>query len=163
MVQVGSHVAAGTLMLAVVPLDSLWVDANFKESQLARVRIGQPVTLSADLYGEKVTYHGKVAGLAAGTGSVFSLLPAQNATGNWLKVVQRLPVRIDLDAAELKAHPLRLGLSMQVGVDVSDTRGPTLTRADAASAPAALPASLPQLQPADRMVADIISQNSAHG
>ena len=117
-VQLGSHVNEGAALLAVVPLDQLWVDANFKEVQLENLRVGQLATLTADIYGSKVEYHGQVVGLAAGTGSVFSLLPAQNATGNWLKVVQRLPVRIHLDADELMRHPLRLGLSMQVKVAV---------------------------------------------
>ena len=104
--------------MAVVPLDEVWVDANFKEPQLARMRVGQPVILSADLYGKKIVYHGSVAGFGAGTGSAFSLLPAQNATGNWIKIVQRVPVRIALDARELAAHPLQIGLSMKADVDV---------------------------------------------
>jgi membrane fusion protein (multidrug efflux system) len=105
--------------MAVVPLDQVWVDANFKEPQLARMRVGQPVKLSADLYGTKVVYHGTVAGFGAGTGSAFSLLPAQNATGNWIKIVQRVPVRIALDSREVAAHPLQIGLSMKADVDVS--------------------------------------------
>jgi membrane fusion protein, multidrug efflux system len=125
-VQIGQRVAAGTPLMTLVALDQLWVDANFKEPQLARLRIGQPATLSADVYGRQVSFSGRVAGLGAGTGAAFALLPAQNATGNWIKVVQRVPVRIALDAAELARHPLRLGLSMQVAVDVSDTSGPTL-------------------------------------
>ncbi|MFT3958853.1 MAG: HlyD family efflux transporter periplasmic adaptor subunit [Desulfovibrio sp.] len=126
-VQVGQRTAPGTPLMAVVPLEHLWVDANFKEGQLSAMRIGQPATLTADLYGSSVTYHGKVVGLSAGTGSAFSLLPAQNATGNWIKVVQRLPVRIALDPAELKAHPLRIGLSMVVEVTVKDESGPQLS------------------------------------
>ena len=105
--------------MAVVPLDQVWVDANFKEPQLARMRVGQPVRLTADLYGTKIVYHGTVAGFGAGTGSAFSLLPAQNATGNWIKIVQRVPVRIALDAREVAAHPLQIGLSMKADVDVS--------------------------------------------
>jgi membrane fusion protein, multidrug efflux system len=101
-----------------VPLDQVWVDANFKEPQLARMRVGQPVRLIADLYGKRVVYHGTVAGFGAGTGSAFSLLPAQNATGNWIKIVQRVPVRIALDPHELAAHPLQIGLSMKADVDV---------------------------------------------
>lgn len=123
-VQIGQHIAAGAPLMAIVPLDNAWVDANFKESQLADVRIGQPVTLHADLYGGDVTFHGKVVGLSAGSGSAFALLPAQNASGNWIKIVQRLPLRIALDPAELKDHPLRVGLSMQVKVDVADHSGP---------------------------------------
>lgn len=129
-VQQGQRVAAGTTLMTLVPLDQLWVDANFKEQQLRRMRVGQPVQLHADVYGRGVTYHGRVAGLGAGTGAVFSLLPAQNATGNWIKVVQRVPVRIALDPAELAAHPLRVGLSMQVQVKVEgdDTGAPAPAR-----------------------------------
>lgn len=119
-VQVGQHIAAGDQLLAVVPLQSAWIDANFKESQLANLRIGQPVTIEADLYKGKVTYHGKINSLSAGAGGAFSLLPPQNATGNWIKVVQRVPVRIALDPAELKAHPLRVGLSASVSVDTHE-------------------------------------------
>lgn len=126
-VQVGQKVATGAPLMAVVPLSNVWVDANFKESQLAKIRIGQPVKITADVYGSKVTYHGKVAGLSAGTGAAFSLLPAQNATGNWIKVVQRVPVRIILDPKELAAHPLRVGLSMDVEVNTRDQNGQDLT------------------------------------
>ncbi|WP_422648482.1 Multidrug resistance protein A [Cupriavidus sp. H18C1] len=126
-VQVGQRVAAGAPLMAVVPLDQVWVDANFKEVQITHMRIGQPVTLHADVYGTDVEYHGKVAGFSAGTGSAFSLLPAQNATGNWIKVVQRLPVRIALDPQQLKDHPLRIGLSMNVTVDVRKTEGAAMT------------------------------------
>lgn len=125
-VQVGARATPGTALLSIVPLDQLWVDANFKESELRNIRVGQPATVEADMYGNKVEFHGKVVGLSAGTGSAFSLLPAQNASGNWIKVVQRLPVRIALDAAELRAHPLRIGLSTTVKVDISKTDGPVL-------------------------------------
>ena len=125
-VQVGNHVTPGTPLMSIVPLDQLWVDANFKESELQNIRIGQPASIEADMYGSKVTFHGKVVGLAAGTGSAFSLLPAQNATGNWIKVVQRVPVRISLDPKELAAHPLRVGLSTTVTIDVRDLNGPVL-------------------------------------
>jgi membrane fusion protein (multidrug efflux system) len=128
-VQVGQRVAPGNTLMNVVPLDQLWVEANFKEGQLRDMRVGQPVTLTADLYGGSVTYHGKVVGLDAGTGSAFALLPAQNATGNWIKVVQRVPVRIALNPEELKAHPLRIGLSMDVEVDLREQSGPTVTQA----------------------------------
>jgi membrane fusion protein (multidrug efflux system) len=117
-VQLGQRVSPGTPLMAVVPLDQVWVDANFKEPQLARMRVGQPVTLTADLYGGHVVYHGRVAGFGAGTGAAFSLLPAQNATGNWIKIVQRVPVRIALDPHEIAAHPLQIGLSMKADVDV---------------------------------------------
>lgn len=120
-VQVGQRITQGVPLMAVVPLDNLWVDANFKESQLRKMRIRQSVEMVSDLYGSKVVYHGKVMGLSAGTGSAFSLLPAQNATGNWIKVVQRVPVRISLDPRELRANPLRMGLSMTVKVDISES------------------------------------------
>ena len=158
-VQVGSHVAVGAPLMAVVPLDQLWVDANFKEVQLEHLRIGQPVELSADLYGDKVVYHGEVEGLAAGTGSVFSLLPAQNATGNWLKVVQRLPVRIKLRAEELQQHPLRLGLSMLVTVDVSNTDGPLITEAQHKATLATTQSLNVDLAGADERVRQIIVAN----
>lgn len=119
-VQIGQRVQAGVPLMVVVPIQSAYVDANFKEVQLAKVRPGQPVTLTADLYGGKVEYTGRVVGFSGGTGSAFAVVPAQNATGNWIKVVQRLPVRIELDPATLKAHPLRVGLSMDVTVDVSE-------------------------------------------
>jgi membrane fusion protein (multidrug efflux system) len=122
-VQVGQRVQAGTPLMTVVDLNHLWVDANFKEGQLPALRIGQPVELTSDVYGNDVHFHGKVAGLGAGTGAAFSLLPAQNATGNWIKVVQRVPVRIELDPAELAQHPLRVGLSMEVTVDTADQSG----------------------------------------
>ncbi|ALK31933.1 EmrA/EmrK family multidrug efflux transporter periplasmic adaptor subunit [Burkholderia plantarii] len=125
-VQVGQRVSPGTPLMSVVPLGQIWVDANFKEVQLDHMRIGQPVELSADIYGSSVTYHGKVIGFSAGTGSAFSLLPAQNATGNWIKVVQRLPVRIALDPRELERHPLRIGLSMQADVSIKDESGSQL-------------------------------------
>ena len=125
-VQLGQRVAAGAPLLTVVPLHEVWVDANFKENQLRRIRIGQPVRLTADAYGGKVVYDGKVSGLGIATGAASALLPAQNATGNWIKVVQRVPVRITLDPAQLKDHPLRVGLSMEARVDVADQSGPEL-------------------------------------
>ncbi|MCJ0762561.1 efflux RND transporter periplasmic adaptor subunit [Variovorax terrae] len=128
-VQLGQRVAAGTPMMSIIPLKQVWVDANFKEVQLRNIRIGQPVTLTADVYGKKVEYKGTVAGLGAGTGAAFALLPAQNATGNWIKVVQRVPVRVALDEAQLADNPLRVGLSMDVSVDVSNKDGKTLADA----------------------------------
>lgn len=116
-VQVGQRVQTGASLMSVVPLESVYVDANFKETQLGKVRIGQPVELKSDLYGSKVVYHGTVSGLAGGSGSAFAMIPAQNATGNWIKVVQRLPVRVRLDPAELRAHPLGINLSMEATVD----------------------------------------------
>jgi len=108
--------------MSVVPISQLYVDANFKESQLAKVRVGQTATLTSDLYGDDVEYHGKVIGFSGGTGAAFALIPAQNATGNWIKVVQRLPVRIALDPKELADHPLRVGLSMEAKVDLSSKK-----------------------------------------
>ena len=128
-VQLGQRVAAGTPMMSIVPLNQLWVDANFKEVQLRNIRIDQPVKLTADVYGKKVEYTGKVAGLGVGTGSAFALLPAQNATGNWIKVVQRVPVRIALSPEDLAQHPLRVGLSMEAKVDVRDQQGEVLATA----------------------------------
>jgi len=122
-VQLGERVSTGTPLMSVVPLNQVWIDANFKESQLDAMRVGQPVTLTSDLYGSGVVFHGRVVGFGAGTGSAFSLLPAQNATGNWIKIVQRVPVRIALDPRELARHPLQIGLSMKAYVDVRDDRG----------------------------------------
>jgi len=126
-VQVGQRVAPGAALMAVVPAEQMWVDANYKEGELRDVRIGQPARLVSDLYGGDVVYHGHVAGLGLGTGSAFALLPAQNASGNWIKIVQRVPVRIALDPAELRAHPLRIGLSMSVTVDTTDHSGNVLS------------------------------------
>ena len=132
-VQLGQRVQAGTPLMSVIPLKDVWVDANFKESQLRNLRIGQPVELQADVYGKKVDYHGTIEGLGAGTGAAFALLPAQNATGNWIKVVQRVPVRIALDPNEVAEHPLRVGLSMDAKVDITKTGGRML--ADASQSP----------------------------
>jgi membrane fusion protein (multidrug efflux system) len=126
-VQLGQQVSPGTEMLAILPIDSVWVDANFKENELAGLRIGQSATVTADMYGSKVRFKGKVLGLTAGTGSALSVLPAQNASGNWIKIVQRLPVRIGLDPQELTKHPLFLGLSTTVAVDVHDEGGAALS------------------------------------
>jgi membrane fusion protein (multidrug efflux system) len=120
MVQLGQRVAQGTPIMTIVPLRQVYIDANFKERQLERVRVGMPATATADIYGGSVTYHGKVAGIAGGTGASMALIPAQNATGNWIKVVQRLPVRIELDPREVAAHPLRVGLSMDVEIELAD-------------------------------------------
>jgi membrane fusion protein (multidrug efflux system) len=122
-VQLGQRVSPGTPLMAVVPLEQVWVDANFKEPQLARMRVGQPVTLTADLYGSRIVYHGTVAGFGAGTGGAFALLPAQNATGNWIKIVQRVPVRVALDPHEIAVHPLQIGLSMKADVEVRGGTG----------------------------------------
>ncbi|MBN6062838.1 EmrA/EmrK family multidrug efflux transporter periplasmic adaptor subunit [Aggregatibacter actinomycetemcomitans] len=126
--QVGQKVAVGSALMAVIANDQMWVDANFKETQLKDMRIGQPVKLSFDLYGHDVKFDGKVEGIEMGTGSAFSLLPAQNATGNWIKVVQRVPVRISLDAQQLARYPLRIGLSTLVEVNIADTSGEMLSQ-----------------------------------
>jgi len=159
-VQVGQRVGPGAPLMTVVPLDQVWVDANFKEGQLPNLRAGQPVRLVADAYGGAVEYHGKVVGFGAGTGSAFALLPAQNATGNWIKVVQRVPVRIALDAAELRQHPLQIGLSMEVVVDTHDRAGERLPKIarSATSYETSAFASMDEL--ADRRVAQIIAANS---
>jgi membrane fusion protein (multidrug efflux system) len=133
-VQLGQRVQAGAPLMSVIALNDVWVEANFKESQLQNLRLGQPVELVADVYGRQVKYQGAIEGLGAGTGAAFALLPAQNATGNWIKVVQRVPVRIKLDAKELLEHPLRVGLSMDARVDVSKTDGRMLADASRASA-----------------------------
>jgi len=125
-VQVGDQVAVGQTLLYIVPLDYIWVNANYKETQLSHVRIGQPVTFTADLYGKGVEYHGQVIGLQPGSGNAFSLLPPENASGNWIKIIQRVPVRISVDPQEIKKNPLVLGLSMRVSVDVHDVSGPKL-------------------------------------
>jgi len=161
-VQVGSRIAPGAPLLSIVPLDQLWVDANFKESELRDIRVGQPATIEADIYGGKVTYHGKVVGLGAGTGSAFSLLPAQNASGNWIKVVQRVPVRISLDARELAAHPLRVGLSATVDVDISAPGSGALGTV-ATAAPAYATTVLDQpLQEAQQATDAIVARNMAN-
>jgi membrane fusion protein (multidrug efflux system) len=160
-VQVGQRVSAGTPLMTVVPLDQVWVDANFKEGQLAHLRTGQPVKLTADAYGSSVEYHGRVAGFGAGTGSAFALLPAQNATGNWIKVVQRVPVRIAIEPKELEQHPLQIGLSMQVEVDTHRREGERLQKAARTTAgyETAAFSSIDEL--AEQRVAAIIAANSA--
>jgi len=160
-VQLGQRVSPGTPLMAVVPLDQVWVDANFKEPQLASMRVGQPVTLSADLYGSRVVFHGHVAGFGAGTGAAFSLLPAQNATGNWVKIVQRVPVRVALDPAELAAHPLQIGLSMRADVDVHDKSGARLPQLASTATPWSTEVFGSTDALADARVAAIISANGA--
>jgi membrane fusion protein (multidrug efflux system) len=150
-------------LMSVVTLDKVWVDANFKEGQLQRLRIGQPVSLTADVYGQKVHYHGKVAGLGAGTGAAFALLPAQNATGNWIKVVQRVPVRISLDPQEIKAHPLRVGLSMEAEVDVSHQDGEALASSSLHQHVTQTKVFDNLTHEADALVARIITSNAGRG
>lgn len=159
-VQVGARIASTSALMVVVPAKGLWVDANFKETQLANMRIGQPATIVSDLYGDDVVYKGKVVGLDMGTGSAFSLLPAQNATGNWIKVVQRLPVRIELDPQELADHPLRIGLSMLVNVDTAKADGKVLSdipRSEPAYQSDALELNM---APVNQLISEIIRANA---
>lgn len=161
-VQLGQRVASGVPIMSIVPLDQLWVDANFKESQLESLRVGQPAELTADAYGQHTKYRGKVVGMGAGTGSAFSLLPAQNATGNWIKIVQRVPVRITLDAKELAEHPLRVGLSMEVKVDVHDQSGPSVVEAKPSESVSSTRVFEDLDQDADERVNAIVSANLGH-
>ena len=158
-VQLGARVQAGAPLMSVIALNQLWVEANFKESQLRQLRIGQPVTLQADVYGKKVEYTGTIEGLGAGTGAAFALLPAQNATGNWIKVVQRVPVRITLDPKQLAEHPLRVGLSMDAKVDISKADGRMLADASRASAVAQTSVFEQNTSAADAEVRKIIVAN----
>ncbi|MDE2271403.1 MAG: HlyD family efflux transporter periplasmic adaptor subunit [Xanthomonadaceae bacterium] len=159
-VQLGERIAPGQALMAVVPLNDVWVDANFKETDLDHVRIGQPVKLTSDLYGSDVTYKGHVVGLDPGTGGVFALLPPQNATGNWIKVVQRLPVRIALDHGQLQKHPLQLGLSMNVDVDTNDRSGRRLARTPAAGAGQATTVYAAESRGLDAAIARIVAANA---
>ena len=159
-VQVGQQVAAGTPLLAVVPLNNVWVDANFKEVQLQNMRVGQPVSVTADIYGGKVTYHGHVEGLGAGSGSAFALLPPQNASGNWIKIVQRVPVRIALDPNDIQAHPLRVGLSVTAVVEVKDTSG-SLMSSQVTAADTRADLGEDAKAKADQIIARILAENGA--
>ncbi|CNB76847.1 multidrug efflux MFS transporter periplasmic adaptor subunit EmrA [Yersinia intermedia] len=159
-VQVGAEIANGAPLMAVIPANQMWVDANFKETQLANMRIGQSATVITDFYGDNVVYQGKVVGLDMGTGSAFSLLPAQNATGNWIKVVQRLPVRIELDNKQLAEHPLRIGLSTTVKVDTTNTDGQVLAQ-NVRKEPAFVTNALSlDLAPVNQMISDIVHANA---
>lgn len=160
-VQLGQRVQPGTALMAVIPLDQLWIDANFKETQLRDMRIGQPVDIETDLYGSDVKYSGTVDSLGAGTGSAFALLPAQNATGNWIKIVQRVPVRIHINAQELAKHPLRVGLSTQVDVNLRDQSGPVLAQQPPKQASFSTQVYDRQLVDADAMITRLIHDNSA--
>ncbi|WP_434673981.1 efflux RND transporter periplasmic adaptor subunit [Pseudomonas sp. R1-15] len=160
-VQLGQRVQPGTALMAVIPLDQLWIDANFKETQLRDMRIGQPVDIETDLYGSDVKYSGTVDSLGAGTGSAFALLPAQNATGNWIKIVQRVPVRIHINAEELARHPLRVGLSTQVNVNLHDQSGPVLAQQPPQKASFSTQVYARQLADADAMITRLIHENSA--
>ncbi|MED7670098.1 HlyD family efflux transporter periplasmic adaptor subunit [Pseudomonas moraviensis subsp. stanleyae] len=160
-VQLGQRVQPGTALMAVIPLNQLWIDANFKETQLRDMRIGQPVDIEADIYGSDVKYSGTVDSLGAGTGSAFALLPAQNATGNWIKIVQRVPVRIHINAEELAKHPLRVGLSTNVEVNLHDQSGPVLAQQPPQKASFSTNVYERQLAEADAMIAQLIHDNSA--
>ncbi|AIC21043.1 Multidrug efflux system EmrAB-OMF, membrane fusion component EmrA [Pseudomonas chlororaphis subsp. aureofaciens] len=160
-VQLGQRVQPGTALMAVIPLDQLWIDANFKETQLRDMRIGQPVDIEADIYGSEVKYSGTIDSLGAGTGSAFALLPAQNATGNWIKIVQRVPVRIHVNAEELARHPLRVGLSTVVNVDLHDQSGPVLAQQPPQKASFSTNVYDRQLSEADALIARLIHDNSA--
>jgi len=159
-VQVGQRVAPGNVLMTVTPLADVWVDANFKENQLANLRPGQPVTLEADAYGGGVEFHGHVAGFSPGTGGAFALLPPQNASGNWIKVVQRVPVRIALDPKELDAHPLQIGLSMKVDVDTHDRSAGRLQRVERKTPAYETQAFLPADGQTDARIEQIIAANS---
>lgn len=160
-VQLGQRVQPGTALMAVIPLDQLWIDANFKETQLRDMRIGQPVDIEADIYGSDVKYSGTVDSLGAGTGSAFALLPAQNATGNWIKIVQRVPVRIHVNAEELAKHPLRVGLSTVVNVNLRDQSGPVLAQQPPQQASFSTSVYERQLGEADALISRLIHDNSA--
>lgn len=165
-VQAGEVVSPGTPLMTVIPLHRLWIDANFKEVQLHRMRIGQPAVIRVDMYGGDVTYHGRVTGFSAGTGSAFSLLPPQNATGNWIKIVQRVPVRIEIDPADLREHPLLVGLSAVVKVDTSDTSGRLLAAsARTEPVPGDLVSQAPAVDfaPVEATISGIIRDNALPG
>ena len=158
-VQLGQRVNPGTPLLSIVELDDAWVDANFKEVQLRRMRIGQPVELRSDLYGDDVVYHGRIKGFSPGTGAAFALLPAQNASGNWIKIVQRVPVRITLEPQELDQHPLRVGLSMQARVDLHDQDG-SVVAAPAVTVAATMANRPERDEQTEAMIARVIAENS---
>ncbi|MCC7097541.1 MAG: efflux RND transporter periplasmic adaptor subunit [Thermomonas sp.] len=158
-VQLGQRIAPGATLMAVIPLDEVWVDANFKETQLHNLRLGQPVKLTSDLYGDEVTFDGRLVSLGMGTGSAFALLPPQNASGNWIKIVQRVPVRIALDRKQLANHPLRLGMSMDARVDVHDQGGSVLPSTPPAKPVLSTDAYARQLQEADARIEAIITAN----
>ncbi|HHQ6611179.1 EmrA/EmrK family multidrug efflux transporter periplasmic adaptor subunit [Morganella morganii] len=160
-VQVGAQVSPSASLMAIVPVEPVWIDANFKETQLSSVRIGQPVTITSDFYGDNVIFNGTVAGLDMGTGSAFSLLPAQNATGNWIKVVQRLPVRVELDPQQVAKYPLRIGLSMNVTIETKNTDGPVLANVQRDTPAFKSDVLIPNLAPVNAVIAHIIADNAS--
>ncbi|MBP6122408.1 MULTISPECIES: multidrug efflux MFS transporter periplasmic adaptor subunit EmrA [Providencia] len=159
-VQVGSQVSSQSSLMAIVPVQPVWVDANYKETQLEKVRIGQSVTINSDFYGDDIIYTGTVVGLDMGTGSAFSLLPAQNATGNWIKVVQRLPVRVELDPEQVAKHPLRIGLSMNVTIDIKDQNGPVLAEVQRTTPAFESDVLVLKLNQVDQVIDTIINDNA---
>ncbi|OTA18771.1 multidrug efflux system [Xenorhabdus beddingii] len=161
-VQVGSRINSGTPLMAIVPVNNMWIEANFKETQLANMRIGQPAKIISDFYGDDVVYTGKVAGIDMGTGSAFSLLPAQNASGNWIKIVQRLPVRIEIDPEQLKQHPLRIGLSTSITVNTTDSNGIALATTERSLPAYHTNALTIDMAPANQIVTDVINRNSGN-
>ena len=160
-VQLGQRVQPGTALMAVIPLNQLWIDANFKETQLHQMRIGQPVDIESDIYGSSVKYSGTVDSIGAGTGSAFALLPAQNATGNWIKIVQRVPVRIHINADQVAEHPLRVGLSTTVEVNLHDQSGPVLAQQPPQKAMFTTNVYEQQLAEAEALISRLIDSNSA--
>lgn len=162
-VQVGEQITAGQPLMAVVPLDQMWVTANYKEVQLSKMRIGQPVKITSDIYGRRVVFKGVVAGIGGGTGSVFSVLPPQNATGNWIKIVQRVPVRIMIDQDQLHKYPLRLGLSMEVTTDIHDTSKPFVPEIRPSTPLYATDVFATQEEGANALIAEVIFNNSETG
>ena len=162
-VQVGQQISPGVPLMTIVAANQVWVEANYKETQLANLRVGQPVELEADVYGSSVKFKGTVQGIGIGTGSSFSVLPAQNATGNWIKIVQRVPVRVNLDPEQLKQHPLRVGMSMHVSVDTNDRNGAVLGAVTGTQAPANLQTNVYAQDEAEaNQVADQIIQQNLH-
>jgi membrane fusion protein (multidrug efflux system) len=159
-VNVGQRVAPDTPLMAIIPLEGMWVDANFKETQLRQMRVGQPTSVTIDLYGSKVNFEGTVLGIAFGTGSVFSLIPPQNATGNWIKIVQRLPVRISLNPEVIKKHPLRLGLSAYVDVNLTNTSLPMVATEPVKKVVEATYVYQLDFEEIDKLIAQIIKDNS---
>jgi len=162
-VQLGQRIAPGEPLMSIVPLQDVWIEANFKEGQLRHLRIGQAARITTDVYGGSVEFHGRVIGLSAGTGAAFSLLPPQNASGNWIKVVQRVPVKIALQPEELLAHPLRLGLSTTTSVDTQDRSGPVLAAEPVSDIHENTVSYQQDLKAADEAAAAIIQANAGHG
>ena len=162
-VQLGQRVQPGTTLMTVVPLEQVWVEANFKETQLAKMRLDQPVELTSDLYGSDVTYTGKLSSIGLGTGSAFALLPAQNASGNWIKIVQRVPVRIALDPKQLAEHPLRIGMSMSADVSLREAGNGVLPATPSQAPGLRTEAYAKQLADADALIAKIVRENLAGG